>query len=86
MNEKLASFIDTLPTMPTLVIGTWMVLAPFAPEPHLLQKFLMAMNGDTFKLIDVFDVFMHGGFGIIAGLKIWRILIQRNNVASNQDA
>ncbi len=86
MNEKLARFIDTLPTMPTLVIGIWMALAPFTPEPHLVQKFFMAMNGDAFKLIDVFDVFMHGGLGIIAGLKIWRIMAQRNNSTGNQDA
>lgn len=86
MNEKLASFIDGLPVMPTLVIGIWMALAPFTPEPHLLQKFMMAMNGDAFKLIDVFDVFMHGGLGILAGLKGWRMLAQRSNSTGNQDA
>ncbi|MCK4940287.1 MAG: hypothetical protein KAR80_08285 [Rhodospirillaceae bacterium] len=86
MNEKLASFIDNLPTLPTLAIGIWMGLAPFAPEPHLVQKFLMAINGDAFKLIDVFDVFMHGGLGALAGLKIWRILATRGDAAGKQDA
>ena len=85
MNEKLINFIDGLPAFPTIIIGVWMGLAPFMPEPHLVQKFLMAMNGDAFKLIDVFDVFMHGSLGAIAILKIWRILSMRSNASNKQD-
>ncbi|MDH3335594.1 MAG: hypothetical protein OEL50_03015 [Rhodospirillaceae bacterium] len=86
MNPKLAAFIDRLPTFPTILIGVWMGLAPFIPEPHLVQKFFMAINGVPFKAIDVFDVFMHGGLAILGVLKIWRVLAKRNEGVNNKTA
>lgn len=79
-------FIDKLPTFPTILVGTWMALAPFTPEPHLLQKFLMAINGLAFSMMDVFDVFMHVGFAIIGGTKAWRVFTKRAELESKQDA
>jgi len=86
MNNKLAAFIDRLPTLPIIIIGVWMGLAPFVPEPHLVQKFLMFVNNDPFKLIDVFDVFMHGGLAALAILKIWREMEKRRDGANNKTA
>ena len=86
MNQKLALLIDKLPTFPTVVVGLWMGLAPFMPEPHLVQKFYMLINNEPFKLIDVFDVFMHGGIAAIAVLKVWRIMQARNTGKSDQGA
>lgn len=36
-------------------------LAPFRPEPHLLEKLRMLVNGQLTSSIDVFDLIMHGG-------------------------
>lgn len=44
------------PLMASLFLG----LAPFMPEPHLVQKFRWMSEGHPFKLIDIFDVLMHG--------------------------
>jgi len=42
-----------------MVFSIWMLFAPFSPEPHLVQKYNWMLNGETFKAIDVFDVFWH---------------------------
>jgi len=86
MNNKLAELIDRLPNVPTLAVGLWMALAPFVPEPHLVQKFLMFINNDPFKTIDIFDVFFHGGLAAIALLKLWRMMQIRNISKNRQGA
>jgi len=35
-------------------------LAPFTPEPHLLEKLRMLAAGELTRLIDVFDLLLHG--------------------------
>lgn len=45
---------------PTLVILTLaMGLAPFTPEPHLVEKFRMLWQGELTRPLDIFDVFFH---------------------------
>jgi len=34
-------------------------LAPFTPEPHLVQKLRMAVHGELHRPIDIFDLFWH---------------------------
>ncbi|MCB1158386.1 MAG: RND transporter [Leptospiraceae bacterium] len=41
--------------LPALLLG----LAPFFPEPHLLEKLRMLKNGELIKPLDIFDLFMH---------------------------
>lgn len=42
-----------------------MALAPFYPEPHLLQKFNMALNGKLTHWLDVFDVVFHAALPVL---------------------
>lgn len=35
-------------------------LAPFRPEPHLVEKLRMLVNGQLTAPIDIFDLFLHG--------------------------
>ena len=35
-------------------------LAPFTPEPHLLEKLRILAAGELTRLIDVFDLLLHG--------------------------
>lgn len=35
-------------------------LAPFFPEPHLLEKLRMLGDGQLTRPLDIFDLFMHG--------------------------
>ena len=36
-------------------------LAPFRPEPHLVEKLRMLVNGQLVRPVDIFDLLMHGG-------------------------
>jgi len=35
-------------------------LAPFRPEPHLVEKLRLLVNGQLVRPVDIFDLFMHG--------------------------
>ena len=35
-------------------------LAPFVPQPHLVEKIKMLIAGGLVKPIDIFDLFLHG--------------------------
>lgn len=46
-----------------LIIGTLTLgLAPFVPEPHLVEKLRMLFQGELIRPIDIFDLFLHGAF------------------------
>lgn len=52
-------FIDHIP-LPLLVLLTLFMLgAPFAPEPHLVEKMRMLSQGTLTRPLDIFDVFWH---------------------------
>jgi len=63
-------FLDSIPyryLLPTtLILG----LAPFAPEPHLLEKLRMLAVGQLTRLIDIFDLLLHASPVILLLLKI----------------
>ncbi len=37
-------YIDKIPLLPLAVVAIFMALAPFTPEPHLLEKSRMLIN------------------------------------------
>ncbi len=48
---------------PILVIGSLTLgLAPFFPEPHLVEKLGMLFRGELVRPVDIFDLLMHGAF------------------------
>ncbi len=56
----LRKFLQDLP-WPLLIVGAVLLgLAPFVPEPHLVEKLRMLGNGTLHKPIDIFDLFYHG--------------------------
>ena len=63
-------FLDKIP-YPTLIIGAILLgLAPFFPQPHLVEKIIMLKNGDLKKPIDIFDLIMHATPAILLLLKV----------------
>lgn len=66
------NFIDRLPLMPLVMITIMLGLAPFVPEPHLLEKIRMLSNGELSKPIDIFDLFMHGTPAVLLVIKLAR--------------
>ena len=53
------NWIDRLPVKALLVVAVFFALAPFQPEPHLVDKLRMLFEGTLTRPIDIFDLFMH---------------------------
>jgi len=53
------NFLDHLPYGILIAFSVVMILAPFYPMPHVLEKLLMLKNGNLKKSIDIFDLFFH---------------------------
>ena len=66
------AILDKIPYSILIVIAVFMILAPFKPMPHVLEKFIMLKNGTLTKPIDIFDLFYHLIPTIILLLKIYR--------------
>ncbi len=52
-------YIDKIPLLPLAMVAVFMSLAPFAPEPHLVEKLRMLSNAELTRGIDIFDLFWH---------------------------
>jgi len=66
------AFIDKIPYSILIAISVLIILAPFKPMPHVLEKLIMLKNGTLTKPIDIFDLFYHLVPTIILLLKIYR--------------
>jgi hypothetical protein len=66
--------LDKIPYSVLIVIAVFMILAPFKPMPHVLEKLIMLKNGTLTKSVDIFDLIFHLVPAIILLLKIFRSL------------
>ena len=66
------SFLDNFPYALLIVFAIFMLLAPFRPMPHVLEKLIMLKNGTLTRPIDIFDLFFHLIPLILLILKIMR--------------
>ena len=66
------SFLDYFPYPILIPAAIFMLLAPFHPMPHVVEKLLMLKNGTLSKPIDIFDLFFHLAPLIILILKVIR--------------
>jgi hypothetical protein len=68
------SILDKIPYTILAVFAVVMLLAPFKPMPHVLEKLIMLKNGTLIRPIDIFDLFFHLVPTLILLLKIYRSL------------
>jgi len=54
------NLFDRIPLLLLIVLCLSLGLAPFTPEPHLLEKLRMLASGELTRFIDVFDLLLHG--------------------------
>ena len=66
-------YIDRIPLGPLVIITLVMAFAPFSPEPHLLEKSRMLMQGELSKAIDIFDLFWHSFLIVILVIRLLRL-------------
>jgi hypothetical protein len=67
-------WLDKLGYLPLVLIGIMLGMAPWpgGPQPHLVEKITMLMNGTLVKPIDIFDLVLHSSPIILLVLKIVR--------------
>jgi hypothetical protein len=66
------AILDKIPYSILIVIAIFMLLAPFRPMPHVVEKLIMLKNGTLTKPIDIFDLFYHLVPTIVLLLKVYR--------------
>ena len=66
-------FIDNIPMTVLLILCVLLGLAPFVPEPHIVEKLRMLSQGNLKKPIDIFDLFYHSVPFILLAIKLIRM-------------
>ncbi len=66
------SWLDNFSWPVLIVVALTLGLAPFVPEPHIVEKLGMLFSGELSKPIDIFDLFLHGSPWLLLGLKLIR--------------
>lgn len=74
--QKFLEWVDSAPLVGFLFVALTLGLAPFMPEPHLLEKLKMLFGGELYRPIDIFDLFLHGIPWLALGLKLYRSMIR----------
>jgi hypothetical protein len=64
--------LDQIPYLPLILLAVFMLLAPFRPMPHVLEKLIMLKNGVLTRPLDIFDLFFHLAPTVILLLKWFR--------------
>ncbi len=67
------AWLDRISLGPLVIIAVVLGLAPFSPEPHLVEKLRMLAQGNLSRPIDIFDLFMHGTPVVLLILKLVRL-------------
>ncbi len=66
-------WLDSIPLPMLVIAGVVLGLAPFVPEPHIVEKVRMLTNGTLTRPIDIFDLLYHGLPIILLALKLIRV-------------
>ncbi len=67
--------IDNLPLTALLLVALTLGLAPFSPQPHIVEKLGMLFDGSLSRPIDIFDLLLHGAPWVLLTLKLARTLV-----------
>jgi len=68
------AWLDRIPLVPLAVAALFLGLAPFVPEPHLVEKLRMLIHGELSRPLDIFDLLLHGTPAVVLLLKLVRTL------------
>lgn len=68
--------IDRVSIWILLLLALTLGLAPYAPEPHIVEKLRMLFSGALTRPIDIFDLFMHSVPWLLLVVKLTRITLR----------
>lgn len=66
------AWLDRIPLKWLLVIALWLGVAPVVPEPHLIEKIRLLVQGRLQRPIDIFDLCLHAGPLVLLALRLRR--------------
>lgn len=70
------SFLDKIPFWLLILAAIFLGVAPYPgePQPHVVQKIGMLMDGKLTRLVDIFDLCFHGALmPTLIGIKLYRV-------------
>lgn len=62
-----------MPLIVLIAIALTLGLAPFSPQPHVVEKLHMLFSGSLTRPIDIFDLLLHGVPWILLAIKLMRM-------------
>ncbi len=71
--------IDKLPLTALILVALTLGLAPFSPQPHIVEKLGMLFDGSLSRPIDIFDLLLHGAPWLLLILKLFRLSFSRGS-------
>ena len=71
-HTAMLKLLDRLPWIWLLLIAGWLAIAPITPEPHLVEKLRMLVQGTLVRPLDIFDLLLHAAPLVLVALKLWR--------------
>lgn len=74
----MALLLEKIPYVVLIPLTVFMLLAPFKPMPHVLEKLIMLKQGALSRPIDIFDLFYHLAPLVILIIKV---LVQKRGRA-----
>ncbi len=72
-------WMNAIPLPLLVIMALTLGLAPFVPEPHVVEKLRMLFAGTLSKPTDIFDLLMHGTPWVLLGLKLVSIGLAKSN-------
>jgi hypothetical protein len=69
-------WIDNLPWLVVIAGCLTLGLAPFLPEPHIVEKLRMLVSGTLTKPLDIFDLAFHAIPWVLAIVKAVRMFMR----------
>ena len=63
------NWLDRIPLWLLIAAAAFLGLAPFVPEPHVVEKLRMLIKGTLTRPIDWFDLVLHGTPWVLLILK-----------------
>jgi len=72
------SFLDKIPYSILIIVAIFLLLAPFRPIPHVVEKLSMLKNGTLNRPIDIFDLFFHLAPTILLALKMVKSVLEKD--------
>jgi hypothetical protein len=68
-------FLEQIPYSTLIIVAVLMLLAPFRPMPHVVEKLLMLRDGTLHRPLDIFDLFFHLIPTLLLGLKLLKTYV-----------